>query len=83
MSLSYGNPHIYWDYSVYFLISDCSVLPLDTKREEGIQIDPPNFITHYFLSYGNLLAGRDISSSEICYGGSKVYSPFYAFSESI
>ncbi|WMV24390.1 hypothetical protein MTR67_017775 [Solanum verrucosum] len=48
--------------------SDGSVLPLDTKREEGIFIYPPEFIDHFVRSYGKFFTGWDMSSSDIWLG---------------
>lgn len=53
---------------LYFLKSDGSVLPFDTKGEEGIPIHPSEFITHYILSYGKFLTCTNMSSRDILVG---------------
>ncbi|KAK4735045.1 hypothetical protein R3W88_009306 [Solanum pinnatisectum] len=60
ISLSYGSPSVYWRDSLYWLRHDGSVLAFDTKREEAILIDRPEFIDHFDQSYGKILTGRNI-----------------------
>ncbi|XP_055826205.1 putative F-box protein At1g33530 [Solanum dulcamara] len=60
LSLPLGSPPVYWCDSLYWLRSDGSVLAFDTKREEAILIDRPEFLDHYDLSYGRILTGEDI-----------------------
>ncbi|KAH0704518.1 hypothetical protein KY290_018419 [Solanum tuberosum] len=59
ISLSYGVPSVYWRNSLYWLRDDGSVLAFDTKREEAILIDRPEFIDHFDQSYGKMLVGQD------------------------
>ncbi|WMV21158.1 hypothetical protein MTR67_014543 [Solanum verrucosum] len=58
ISLSYGSPFVYWRNSLYWLKHDDSVLAFDTKREEAILIDRPEFIDDFDQSYGKILTGR-------------------------
>ncbi|WMV21062.1 hypothetical protein MTR67_014447 [Solanum verrucosum] len=62
------NPSVYWRDSLYWLRSDGSVLAFDTKKEEAILIDRPEFIDHYVLSYGKILTSKDMSGSDIWLG---------------
>ncbi|KAH0689916.1 hypothetical protein KY289_017274 [Solanum tuberosum] len=71
ISLPYGSPPVYWHDSLYFLRSDGSVLALDTKKEEAVLIDRPEFIDHFVLSYGKILTSRDMSGSDIWLGRAK------------
>lgn len=50
---------------VVFLRSYISVLALDINIEQGIHMDPLEFIDHYDLNYGNFLTGRDMSARDI------------------
>ncbi|KAH0686487.1 hypothetical protein KY284_017040 [Solanum tuberosum] len=71
ISLPYGSPPVYLHDSLYFLRSDGSVLALDTKKEEAVLIDRPEFIDHFVLSYGKILTSRDMSGSDIWLGRAK------------
>ncbi|XP_049396662.1 uncharacterized protein LOC125860696 [Solanum stenotomum] len=71
IALPYGSPPVYWHDSLYFLRSDGSVLALDTKKEEAVLIDRPEFIDHFVLSYGKILTSRDMSGSDIWLGRAK------------
>ncbi|KAK4735044.1 hypothetical protein R3W88_009305 [Solanum pinnatisectum] len=51
---------VYWRDSLYCLRKDGSVLAFDTKREEAILIDRPEFLDSYELSYGKILSGQSI-----------------------
>ncbi|KAH0702777.1 hypothetical protein KY285_017055 [Solanum tuberosum] len=65
------NLYVYWRNSLYWLRSDGIVLAFDTKKEEAILIDRPEFIDHYVLSYGKVLTSRDMSGSDIWLGRAK------------
>ena len=65
ISLPYGSPPVHWNNSLYFLRSDGSVLALDTKNEEVVLIDRPDFIDHYDISYGKILTSREMSGNDI------------------
>ncbi|KAJ8554092.1 hypothetical protein K7X08_024770 [Anisodus acutangulus] len=58
--LAVGSPPVYWRDSLYWLRSDVSVIAFDTKREEAIILDRPEFIDDCNIIYGKILTGRDI-----------------------
>ncbi|KAG5598586.1 hypothetical protein H5410_029956 [Solanum commersonii] len=60
ISLSFYCPPIYWHNYLYWLRSDNSILGFDTKREESILIDRPQFVDQFDLNYGKTLIGHDI-----------------------
>ncbi|XP_069145702.1 putative F-box/kelch-repeat protein At1g20790 [Solanum lycopersicum] len=68
ISLPYGSPPVHWNNSLYFLRSDGSVLALDTKNEEVVLIDRPDYIDHYDISYGKILTSREMSGNDVWLG---------------
>lgn len=60
LSLPVGCAPVYWDSSLYWLRADGSVIAFDTRTEEAILIDHPEFLDHYNLPYCKITIGQDI-----------------------
>ncbi|KAG5598590.1 hypothetical protein H5410_029960 [Solanum commersonii] len=51
ISLSFYCPPVYWHNYLYWIKSDSSILGFDTKKEESILIDRPQFVDQFDLNY--------------------------------
>ncbi|KAJ8554090.1 hypothetical protein K7X08_024768 [Anisodus acutangulus] len=55
-----GSPPVYWRNFLYWFRVDGSVLAFDTKREQAVILDRPEFVDQFDSIYGKILIGHDI-----------------------